>query len=838
MPRWTRRDLVKAAVATSASMLGNTALPASVVARDEASYETSPAAAPPLDNTLREHLLMDFDWRFSLGNACDPAKDFGFGKTSTRGTFAKSGNSGGATELDFDDSTWQQINLPHDWAVDLPFVLDNTLVWTGGKPLGRAYPETSIGWYRKRFSIPASDVGRRIRIRFDGVRRDAQVFLNGHYLGQDASGYTPYEYDVTDFLNYGGDNVLCLRVDATLSEGWFYEGAGIYRHVWLTKTAPVHIASWGNYVQPDLKSGIYGPASLRITSEIENTTGKPVVSTVHATVIGPNGETVATVRSKPATVASAENSIVEMQATVPHPELWSLETPHLYRLVATVLLDGKAVDQDSTTFGIRTTRFDKDQGFFMNDKPIKIKGTCNHQDHAGVGEALPDRLQSYRIELLKQMGSNAYRTSHNAPTPELLDACDRLGMLVMDETREFSSSPQGLSELESMVKRDRNHPSIILWSIANEEPEQGTECGARMGRTMKEAILRLDTMRPITAAMNGEWGQGLSNVVDVQGFNYSMGKIDAYRKAHPVQPLIGTEIASTVSTRGIYANDPKRGYVAAYDTQRPQWGQTAEEWWTFFDERDWLSGGFVWTGFDYRGEPTPYHLPCISSHFGLMDTCGFPKDNYFYYHTWWRTEPALHLFPHWNWAGKEGQPVEVWCYSNQESVELFLNGKSLGSQKVEKNGHLVWKVNYAPGAIEARASSNGKTVLTARRETTGPAAKIKLQADRVKIGADGEDVSVVNVTITDAQGRMVPVADNKVQFALSGEGRVIGVGNGDPSCYEADHGMERSAFNGLCMCIVQATKTAGTVRLQATSPGLEPGEVTIECAAAKPRAEV
>ncbi len=839
MPRWTRRDLVKAAVATSAAVIAPRALPAEPAPASSPAQDSSQPTMPlHFENTLREDLLMDFGWRFHLGNACDPAKDFGFGKTAIFGTFAKSGDSGGATGVHFDDSAWQQINLPHDWAVDLPFVLDNTLVWTGGKPLGRAYPETSIGWYRKSFSIPSSDLGRRIRIRFDGVRRDAQVFINGQYLGQDASGYAPYEYDVTDFLNYDGDNVLCVRVDTSFSEGWFYEGAGIYRHVWLTKTAPVHIASWGNYVQSELPSGINSPASLRITSEVENTTGQPANCAVHVTVVGPNGETVATVRSRPTTIAASETSIIEMQATIARPELWSIETPHLYRLVATVLVNGKPVDQDSTTFGIRTTRFDANKGFFLNGKPVKIKGTCNHQDHAGVGAALPDRLQYYRIELLKQMGANAYRTSHNAPTPELLDACDRLGMLVMDETREFSSSPQALSELASMVKRDRNHPSIILWSIANEEPQQGTERGARMGSTMKRRIHALDRTRPITAAMNHSWGKGLSGVVDVQGFNYNLGDIDAFHKNFPDQPTVGTETASTISTRGIYANDPKRGYVSAYDTEKPRWAETAEEWWKFYDEREWLSGGFVWTGFDYRGEPTPYHLPCISSHFGLMDTCGFPKDNYFYYHTWWRIEPALHLFPHWNWAGKEGQPIEVWCYSNQESVELFLNGRSLGSQRVEKNGHLVWKVNYAPGTIEARASANGKITLIEKRETTGPAAKIQIHTDRNRINANGEDVSVVNVAITDAAGRTVPLADNKVTFTLTGEGKIIGVGNGDPSCYEADHATSRSAFNGLCMCIVQASKTAGSITIQASSPGLESSTATIEAAPATPRPAV
>jgi beta-galactosidase len=460
---------------------------------------------------------------------------------------------------------------------------------------------------------------------------------------------------------------------------------------------------------------------------------------------------------------------------------------------------------------------------------VKIKGTCNHQDHAGVGEAIPDRIQAYRLERLKWMGSNGCRKSHNAPTPEFLDACDRMGVLVMDETRMMSSNPEGTSELERLIKRDRNHPCVVIWSLGNEEPEQGNTRGARIVQTMKSLQQHLDPSRLSTTAMNnGYGGVGVSTVVDVQGFNYNDNLIDAFHRENPRKPIVGTETASTVATRGIYANDPARGYVSAYDTEKPHWGNTAEEWWSFYDDREWLAGGFAWTGFDYRGETTPYSWPCISSHFGILDTCGFAKDTAYYYKTWWGSEPTLHLLPHWNWEGKEGQEIEVWAYCNQSSVELFLNGASLGSQDVKQNGHLVWKVKYAPGTLEARASKGGRVVMTANRETAGPAAKIVAVADRANIAADGQDVAVVNVTIVDAQGRPVPTAGNMVTFAVSGPGSVIGVGNGDPSCHEPDKASERSAFNGLCMAIVQSKRgAAGSIAVTVTSEGLEAATVAV-----------
>ncbi len=465
-----------------------------------------------------------------------------------------------------------------------------------------------------------------------------------------------------------------------------------------------------------------------------------------------------------------------------------------------------------------------------------VKGTCNHQDHAGVGSALPDRVQYYRIQRLKDMGCNAYRTSHNPPTPELLDACDQLGMLVMDETRLFSSSSEGLSQLERLVRRDRNHPCVILWSVGNEEPVQATERGQRIAATMKHLIRELDTTRPVTEAMNGGWGKGVSNVVDVQGFNYEKnGNTDQFHKDFPAKPCIGSEEASTFCTRGIYENDKERGYISAYDVNRPSYGCGAEEWWTYYSARPWIAGAFVWTGFDYRGEPSPYSWPCISSHFGIMDTCGFPKDNFFYYQAWWTEKPIVHVLPHWNWRGKEGTPIEVWVHSNCEEIELQLNGTSLGRKSMPRNSHLEWQVPYAPGTLVARGFNGGKAVAEERVETTGEPAGVKLTPDRSTINADGEDVSVVTVSVRDAQGRLVPVAENQVTFTVEGPGKIIGVGNGNPSSHEPDKGSQRRVFNGLAQVIVQSQKQGGEIVLAARADGLQTATVTIHVAAVTPR---
>jgi beta-galactosidase len=462
--------------------------------------------------------------------------------------------------------------------------------------------------------------------------------------------------------------------------------------------------------------------------------------------------------------------------------------------------------------------FDPDRGFFLNGKPLKIQGTCNHQDHAGVGAALPDRLQAFRVSVLQGMGCNAVRTSHNMPTPEWVAACDRMGMMMMCETRQMSSNPSGLQQLETMVKRYRNSPSVILWSIGNEEwkLQKGdmAQQGASIAAAMVERCHELDPTRVVSAAVNGDNEQGVSEALDIIGFNYHTDFPDAFHKKHPKRPVFGSETSSAISTRGEYTSDKAKNTINSYDGV-VEWGQTPEQWWTFYGTRDWMAGGFAWTGFDYRGEPTPYGWPSISSQFGIADLCGFPKDYYYYYKAWWKKEPSLHVFPHWNWQGKEGQEISVWAYTNLDEVELLLNGKSLGIKKVPHLGHVQWKVAYAPGVIEARGRRNGQTVLVERRETTGSARKIRLTADRPEIAADGQDVVIVTVEVLDERDRPVPTANNKIAFRITGTGQLIGVGNGNPNCLESDKEPRRSLFNGLAQVIVQSTDEAGKMLIEA-----------------------
>ena len=825
MSNFTRRDLFKTGIAASAIMAEQTS---------GAAQPQQPATSASPSAALRERLSLDFGWRFHLGHAGDPARDFGWGKKGD--TFAKSGETIQAATGKFDDSGWRKVDLPHDWAIELPFENNPTLNDHGYHPLGRAFPATSIGWYRRVFDLPASDLGRRIALEFDGVYRDSIVIFNGHYIGRNFSGYAPFRYDIGDHANYGGKNILLVRVDATLGDGWFYEGAGIYRHVWLTKTNPVHVPQWGTFVRSTIRPG--GLAEVRIATEVDNETDASRTCQIVSRIVDPAGKTVATAAATPISIPASARRNFEQTVEVASPVLWSVEDPKLYRLETTVESAGAAVDTYSTPFGIRSLRFDVNQGFFLNDKPVKLKGTCNHQDHAGVGAALPDRIQYYRVERLKDMGSNALRTSHNPPTPELMDACDQLGLLVMCETRMMDSTPEGLSQLERMVRCHRNHPSIVIWSVGNEEPEQGTERGARIEATMKRIVKANDDSRPITQAMNYGWGgNGATKVQDVQGFNYNEDRIDPFHKDWPELPMVGTETGSTVSTRGIYFNDKQKGYVRAYDLEHPSWAQLAEVWWKFYDERPFLAGGFAWTGFDYRGEPTPYAWPCINSHFGIMDMCGFPKDNFYYYQAWWGSKPVLHLFPHWNWEGKEGQEIEVWAHSNLDRVELFLNGQSQGAQDVKRNTHLMWKVKYGAGSIEARGFKSGQQVLVAKRETSGPPAKIVLRPDRSRLQANGEDVAMIAAQIVDSHGREVPTADSPLTFKVSG-GKLIGLGNGDPSCHEMDKADSRRAFNGLCMAIVQTSKSADMIHVEASSPGLESATVSLTSVSANLRPSV
>ena len=600
--------------------------------------EPSPTQAA--SESPRQRFLLDFDWRFHLGNAAQQSADFAFGAPRREGTFAKASFVADVGARDFDDSGWRLLDLPHDWAVDLPFLSGNAQdaehdpvnYAQGRKPIGRDFPETSIGWYRRKVTLPPGSEGKRVFLEFDGVFRDAIVLWNNHFLGRNMSGYAPFSFEVTDYLVYGKPNQITVRADATLSEGWFYEGTGIYRHVWLTLTDPLHVPQWGTFITSTVTGG--SGAQIKVQTEVANHSDQPKTFSVSTAVQDAAGTSVATLRGGPYTLAPWEETVVASDGGVPSPVLWSCEQPHLYRAMTALQAGDAVTDRVETSFGIRTLRFDADKGFFLNEKPVNIKGTCNHQDHAGVGSALPDQLQMDRVALLKASGSNACRTSHNPPTPEFLDACDHAGMLVMDETRLMASTPEGLSQLTRLVRRDRNHPCVILWSIANEEPDQGSQVGAKIGASMKRAVRRLDPTRPVTAAMNGGWGRGLSSVVDVQGFNYAgagggggadTGKnLDAFHRKFPALPTLGSETASVWTTRGVYQKDPKHAHATGYDIDFPGYTLSAEGWWTVYAERDYLAGGFAWTGFDYRGEPDPFNDSGISSPMGMLDVCGFP----------------------------------------------------------------------------------------------------------------------------------------------------------------------------------------------------------------------
>ena len=838
MPAITRRDLLYSGVALSASSLlarsawGRTA---ELLGGDSgpASAEALAAVAP------REQLLFDFGWKFQFGHSTDPARDLGFG--NDQGDFAKTGEFK-FSKAKFDDSKWRSLDLPHDWAVELPFVRDEGLNTHGYKPLGRRYPETSVGWYRREFDIPASDLGRRITVEFDGAFRSVLIFVNGCFIGRNDNGYAPFRFDITDFLSYGQKNYIVAQVDASFGDGWFYEGAGIYRHVWLSKTDALHLGKWESTVRTSLSGD---GATLTLGTVVENQGNQEENAKVSWQIFDTAGKPVASAEAAAQSIAADGIATFTSTAKLTNPALWSVDAPNLYSAIATVEAGGKPRDRERVSFGVRSVVFDADKGLFLNGKSIKIQGTCNHHDHAGVGAAVPDRLQWFRLGVLREMGCNAVRTSHNMPTPEWVEACNRMGMMMMCETRQMSSNPEGMAQLEAMVKRYRNSPAIILWSIGNEEgqmQDEEAEQGAKVGATMVRRIHELDPTRVVSAAVNDNNEKGVSDALDIIGFNYHQEYPDGFHKKYPKRPIYGSETSSAISTRGVYSSDSLRNTINAYNAAVP-WGATAEEFWKFYGTREWEAGGFAWTGFDYRGEPTPYGWPSINSQFGIVDMCGFPKDTFYYYKAWWGTEPALHLFPHWNFEGREGDEILVWVYSNLEEVELFVNGKSKGKQKVPHLGHLEWKVRYEPGFIEARGSRAAKVVLTERRDTTGPAATIRLTADRTEIDADGEDLSILKVEVLDKQGRPVPTADNVIGFKISGAGALIGVGNGNPNCQESDKAPKRSLFNGLAQVIVQATKEPGEIHIEAVKesgdgPELTPAKLTITSRKVEPRPAV
>lgn len=784
--------------------------------------------------TVRTKEKFDFGWKFHKGDI--PVQHAV--KAGMTGGFTDKGEykQGKWMEIAFVDKTtspvmiseeWLEIDIPHDWCVEGNFINDKDL---GSGPGNSGYLPAGIGCYRKEFKISENDKGKKIQIEFDGVMRNSTVWVNGHLMGTHFSGYTGFYYDITDVLRYGdeGDNVILVRVDATNYEGWWYDGCGIYRHVWLTKTDRICVQRHGTYVTTPKVDEEQAEVSI-VTSVVNEYPGDKHIELI-SKIVAPEGEVITSLAIE-GKVNTFDKRVFEQTTIIRKPKLWSTETPYLYKLISEVKENGVLRDTYETSFGIRKIEFTSDKGFFLNGNHTPIKGVCCHQDFAGVGAALPDSLIEYKIKLLKEMGCNAYRSSHHPPTPELLDICDRMGIMVVDENRKLDSSPDGIANLKSMLYRDRNHPCIIIWSIENEEILEGTVMGARILDRLTRITHKIDTTRPVLAAMNHGWNHGgYSDVVDIVGYNY--GQRDSQdindHKKYPNRKIIGSESASCTTTRGIYENDSLRGYCSEYGTLIPEWSCSIEKAWRDVVDNPFLTGVFIWTGFDYRGEPTPYKWPCINSHFGVMDTCGFPKGNYHYLKSVWTDEPMVHIMPHWNWYGKEGNEIEVWIYSNCETVELFLNGKSLGEKEMISNSHLQWQVEYAQGELTAVGKKSGAEAVRYNVSTTGQPAKIKLEPDKTIVKADGCEVSVVKVSILDSMDRVVPTADNEVVFTIEGEGKIIGVGNGNPSSHEPDKSNMRRAFNGYCLVIVQATEKKGNMRLKASSKGLTEYEVFIE----------
>jgi beta-galactosidase len=759
------------------------------------------ASPAPANSTLRQQTLMDLYWQFHPGDV-------------------ESSNE--VVSVGYDDKSWQTVNVPHD------YVLDASGNYSSTNDRNHGYLPVQPAWYRKHFFIPQTDHGKTLQLEFEGIFRDSQIWLNGQFLGEHPSGYTPIELDISKATRYGTDNVLVVRVDPRRYEGWWYEGGGIYRHVRLRTLDPLHVATWGACVVSTVRHGNEGEAKeaeLAIETTVQNDGPVPARCSVVSRIIDPKGKPVLKLTQNAEPVPPGGSQQVVQHELLPNPRLWSVDSPSLYRLETTVLRNGRPVDLTTNTFGIRTIYYDPDKGFFLNGRHLEIRGVACHQDFAGVGIAVPDSLQPWRVSQLKKMGCNAWRTAHNPPNESVLDACDRLGMMVMDENRHLGDtythhSPKGtaftnLSDLATMIQRDRNHPSIIMWSMCNEEGLQKTPEGAAIFSAMKEVVRRYDQTRPVTCAMNEGWlGPGIADVEDIIGVNYSVKKYDDIHQKHPRQAMFGSETANNKTTRGEYASDPTNGWVTCYNLTEDAWLPVAG--------RPFLAGSFTWTGFDYKGEPNPYGWPDISNNTGLLDVCGFPKDKYFYLESCWSDKPMVHVLPaSWNWPGKEGQEIRVIVFSNAERVELFRNGQSLGAVLMPKDGHVEWQVPYQPGQLVAKAYRGDTEVATDTEETTGPPARLQVSAERTLLDGDGEDAVAVRVAVVDAQGRVVPDADNRVEFHLEGAGRILGVGNGNPSDHDSDKAPQRKAFHGRCLAVVQAAAHPGArLKLTVSSAGL------------------
>ncbi len=773
-------------------------------------------AQPKQENAVRQRLSLDKGWRFNLGDIAFPVIT---GHSMSYGN-AKAGKSWGAAAPEYDDSNWRMVNLPHDWSVEMPF--DST------ENLSQGYRKRGFGWYRRSFKLLPSDKGKHIELQFDGIATHCTIWFNGTVVNRNFCGYNSIYIDVTPFAYYGDElNTISIRVDAVQQEGWWYEGAGIYRHTWLVKRNPTHITTDGVFAQP--VKNAQGEWNIPVEATLYNSGKQNTDVEVEVSLLDKMGKQVAQ-RKTTTPIAFLGKSVAKMNIPVSNPELWTLDKPTMYQVKTVVREKGNVIDTLLTTCGFRTIKFTVDSGFYLNDKHVKIKGVCNHQDHAGVGVAVPDKLWEFRLRRLKEMGVNGYRCSHNPPSVEFLDACDRMGILVMDENRNFNVTPEYTRQLEWLVIRDRNHPSVILWSVFNEEPMQGTENGYELVRRMSAVVKTLDTTRPVTAAASGGLGsaKNVGHAVDVIGMNYQVWNYDKVHQDFPNTPITSSEDASAYMVRGEYVTDKKKCLHDSYDTQKAPWGTNNRTGWKLVNERPFIAGCYIWTGFDYRGEPQPYSWPAAGASFGLVDQCGFPKNAFYIRKAQWVDYPVLHLAPHWNWPQDQiGKPIKVMGITNVESVKLFLNGKLIEEKKVDKYEMVEWTVPYQPGKLSAIGYNGGKEVVRFAVETTGEPVSLQLIADRKSMVNDGHDAMPVTVQALDAKGRAVPTTNIPVEFEIAGSGEIIGLGNGNPNSHEPEKGNKRNLFNGLAQVILQSNHTAGSVTLTAKAKGMKPATITL-----------
>ncbi len=791
--------------------------------------------APYAAAAQRERAIVAFDhaWRFHLGDVP------------------------GAQEATFDDSGWRPLDLPHDWSIEGAFSDTNPAGVGGGALPG------GVGWYRKTFSVAERDTGRLVFVEFDGVYRNSEVWINGHYLGKRPYGYSSFRYELTRQLHYGrASNVIAVRVDNSQQpNSRWYSGSGIYRHVRLVTTASVHIDHWGTYVTTPEVTAATARVTIRTTIRNASLADQPI--TLRTVLYDAAGKEVAAASAEARVPRDSVSEIVQ-DLVIRSPTLWTLDRPHLYRAMSRIACGATPCDDYVTPFGVRTFAFDPDRGFSLNGGHVKIRGVCLHHDLGALGAAVNTRALERQLELMRDMGVNAIRTSHNPPTPELLDLTDRMGFIVLDEAFDMWRKEKTkydyhldwdawhVRDLSDMVRRDRNHPSVFMWSIGNEVMEQwtnGDSTAAPIARELAGIVRGLDPTRPITSANNnGSPGNPVlqSGALDLLGHNYHHEAWANFPAQFPGEKFIITEAMSALNSRGVYEQpsdsvasyatpyvkdsgpQPNKDYrLSSYDDRKAFWGSLHEESLRLFERYPFLSGMFIWQGIDYLGEPTPYEWPARSSYFGLVDLAGFPKDPYYLYQSVWTTRPMLHVFPHWNWA--PGQTIDVWAYTNAAEVELFLNGASLGAkQKPEQVSHLMWRVAYTPGTLRAVARTSGRVVATQEVKTAGVPARVALAPDRGTIHADGNDLSFVTVTVEDSAGVPVPTGETLVRFRVAGDARIAGVDNGDQISHAPFKADRVRLFNGKALVIVRAGERRGTVTLTAEAEGLAPATARVE----------